>query len=172
MGHTNSWYGPSGWLQFLCGLLRNRAMGFGCRRRRCIADALGVCADDSCAGLGFCGLLAALLRLGLFFGTLLLVRAFEIDATLERLLDEIRAAALGAFLGNRLIVRGEVAFGVVGAAPEDVATARLPLCDVSLAALWALHAFNDVLLDVLALGVAGAGDELAVGALAQNERLA
>ena len=57
----------------------------------------------------------------------------------------------GHFCGNRFVVRGELALGIVRAAPEDVSSARLALGNISHTALGALHAFNQVLLDVFAL---------------------
>ena len=66
----------------------------------------------------------------------LLVGALEEDAGLERLLDEIRVPALRALLRNGLVVRREVALGVVGATPEDIAATRLALRNVALRRTW------------------------------------
>src|SRR5579863_407838 len=146
-------------------------MGLGGGWRGRIADALRVGADHRTFSRRRLGLFATL-RLDLFFGALLLIGALEVDPLLEGLLDQVRAAALGAFLGHGLVVRSEVTFRVIRTAPKDVAPPRLAFGHVADAALGALHAFNQILLDVSALGIAGAGDELAVGSVAQHERLA
>src|SRR4051812_45544624 len=86
--------------------------------------------------------------------------ADELTAVLLRdLLDEERRAAIGALLRDRAVPQREVAVGIIGAAEEHLAAARLALDDVA-AVLRAEHA-GRLLLDVLARRVAGAGGELA-----------
>src|SRR6185437_14263678 len=120
----------------------------------------------------FHGFLSARPGGAFLFGRLLLVRAFEINAGSQHLLHHVGAAALRAFLRHGLVIRREVALGIIGAAPEDVAAPRLALGQISLAALGALHAFNKVLLHILALRIPGARNELAISALAKHQRLA
>src|SRR6185437_12172057 len=72
----------------------------------------------------------------------------------------------------RLVVRREVALGIIGESPEEIAALRLALGNIAGAALGALQALNDVLLHIFALGIARARNELAVGSLAQDQVLA
>src|SRR6185312_15927160 len=97
-------------------------------------------------------LFRALLRSGfLIRRRLFVVRAHQKHTRLQRLLQQIRAAALGAFLVYRLLVRREVALRILRAAVKHVAAPpRLLLDNLALFALRALHA-DRVLLDVLAL---------------------
>ena len=76
--------------------------------------------------------------------------------------------ALRAFLRDRLVVRGEIALRVVGAAVKHVAAASLLLRNVALATLRAGDA-DGVLLDVLTLRIAAAGHKLAKPAVPQNQ---
>src|SRR5579863_5514914 len=109
-------------------------------------------ADHRALRLRLGALLSLLLRRGrFFFGALLHVRAFEVYAALERLLEKVRVATLGAFLRHRLVVRREVALGIIRAAPEHVAALGLAFGNVAGAALGALHSFDNVLLHVFAL---------------------
>src|SRR5437016_1891804 len=113
-------------------------MGLDCRKRRRISDAFRIVTDDRGTRLRLCRLFGALLRLRLFFRTLLLVRTLQEDPCLERLFHQVRAAAFRAFCRDRLVVRREVALGIVGAAPEDIAAACLALCNIANTALRAL----------------------------------
>src|ERR1700690_3323524 len=76
----------------------------------------------------------------------------------------------GAGDGDGLVPGGEVALGVVGAAVEDLAEARLAGAQVP-PALGTGDA-QDLLLHRLAGGVVDAADELAVAALPLHEALA
>ncbi len=91
------------WLK--CGLssgfLHHRPMRLGRGQRRRVANALRVAArprrsppaQRPSRALG-----SPLLRRNLFLGRLLLVRAFQVDARPQRLLHQVRAAALRALL--------------------------------------------------------------------------
>src|SRR5579859_6850255 len=84
------------------------------------------------------------------------------------LLQEVRAAALRTRLRHRLIRRSEIALGIIRATVERVAaTTRLLLHQLAIGALRALHA-DVILLDVFALRIAAAGDELAITSVAQH----
>src|SRR3954469_16955673 len=83
------------------------------------------------------------------------------------LLDEERRAAVGALFGDRTIPEREVAVGIVGAAEEHLAAARLALDDVA-AVLRAEHA-GRLLLDVLAGRIAAARGELAETSLLDHQ---
>ena len=144
------------------------------RRRRRIADPLRIAAHHlapSSAG-------AAAAFFPRFFGAtsssarLLLVRALQEDSRLQRLLHQVRAAALRALLRHRLLIRRKVALRIIRAAPEHVPPPRLALGQVAGAALGALQPFNQVLLHVLALRISRAGDKLPIRSLAQHQRLA
>src|SRR5579863_2346609 len=156
-----------GGLQFplVLGALDHRAVGLGRGDRRRVCDAFGVGADDRTVGRLGRGLLAPLLGLDFLLGALLFVRALEEDARLECLFDQIGAPTLRALLGHGLVVGREVALRIVGASPEDIASARLAFGHVAFPAFGALHPLNEVLLDVLAFWIAGTGNELSVGAL-------
>src|SRR6185437_3552816 len=85
------------------------------------------------------------------------------------LFQQIRAAALRAGLRHWLVRRCEVAIRIVGAAIEGIApTARFFLHQLAILALRALHA-DKILLDVLAVRVSAARDELAVTPVAQHQ---
>src|ERR1035441_913784 len=151
-------------------LLHHRTMRLRRRRRGRVTDPLRVAARPGafhCTG----ALGRALLVCALFLGALLLVGAFQVDARAQRLFHQVRALAQRAFLGHRLVIRRKAALGIIRAAPEDIASPRLTLGQVALPAPGTLHAFNQVLLHVLALGIAGARDELPEGALAEHQRL-
>src|SRR5579864_8251612 len=85
----------------------------------------------------------------------------------QSLLDEVLTAAGRTLLRNRLVGGGELALGVVGAAVESVALAGALLHQFAGFAQRALHA-DKVLLHILALGVAAAGGEFAVAAVAEH----
>src|SRR5579863_6970070 len=157
-------------LQFLVLRFFHRPMLLPRRRRRWITNPLRVSAYHRIASRLGSLLLAALRRR--FFLRRLLVRALQIHARLERLLHQVRATAFRTLLGNRLRVRREIALGIIRAAPEDVSAPRLALGQVALAALRALHSFNQVLLHILAFGITRARHELAIRALPQHQRLA
>src|SRR5262249_51874974 len=81
---------------------------------------------------------------------------------LERLLYQVLAPALGALFSDGFIRRRELALRIVRATVERVATAAgFLLNQIAFFAVGALHA-DEVLFDVLALGVSGAGDEFTV----------
>ena len=110
---------------------------------------------------------------GGFGGGLGLGRSFAVGADQEgsflgHFLQQVGAAAFGAGFGDRLGGGGEVALGILVAAVEEVAAAGFLLDDLAGFAGGALDA-DQVLLDVFALGVAGAGDELAEASVAQQE---
>src|SRR5438270_4574021 len=89
---------------------------------------------------------------------------------LRRLLDQVRRAALGTLLLDRTVPEHEVAIGVIGAAEEDLAAARFALDDLA-ALVGVLRTQNArrLVLDVLALGVIGAGGEFAEAPLLDDE---
>src|SRR5215469_18907035 len=85
---------------------------------------------------------------------------------------EDRPCAGGAGLGQRQVPHRVLAVRVAGAGIEDLAVARLALEERALLALGAFHARVRRLLqglDVLAVRVAGAADELAVAAAADQQ---
>ena len=91
-------------------LFKDRPVSLRLGWRRWVADLLRVLADHHSLRLGFGALPGAFFGRGRFFlGALLLVRALEEDAALKSLLQEVRAAAIGAFLRDGLVVRCEVA---------------------------------------------------------------
>src|SRR5436190_16535887 len=102
----------------------------------------------------------------------LVVVADQLTAVpLGDLLDQERGTAFGTRLGNGPVPEHEVAVGIVRAAEEHLAAPGFSLDNLAagrLAVLRALHA-NRLVLDVLALRVAGAGGELAVAALLDDE---
>src|SRR5947209_12380415 len=84
------------------------------------------------------------------------------------LLQQVRAAALWTSLRHRLIGRGEIALGIIRAAIKRVApAARLLLHQLAIGALRALYA-DKVLLDVLAFGIAAAGNKFPVAPVPQH----
>src|SRR5262249_53205063 len=86
------------------------------------------------------------------------------------LLGEERRVALRALLGDRPIPEHEVAIRIIRAPEEDLAATRLALDDLAalVGVLRALHA-RRLVFDVLALRVLGAGRELAVASLLDDE---
>src|SRR5206468_10352596 len=88
------------------------------------------------------------------------------------LLQDVRVAAGWAALRDRAVPGDGVALGVVAAAEEDAAAAGAALDDAA-AALVARAVETDLLqLDVPALGVVGAGGELAEAAILDGQGLA
>src|SRR5579859_3246086 len=88
-------------------------------------------------------------------------------ARLQVLFDQIFAAAARTLFRDRLVRRSELALGIISAAIERVALARTLFDQVAFFAVGTLHA-NVVLLDVFAVGIATAGGELAVAAMADH----
>src|ERR1700731_526537 len=85
------------------------------------------------------------------------------------LLQQIRATALRAGLSHRLISRRELARGIIRASIECVAALpRLLFYQLAIRALRALHA-DEILLDVFALRISAARDELAIASVAQHQ---
>src|SRR6266404_3686334 len=117
-------------------------------------------------------------RLGFFapFGLVFFVGRFarvigthQHAAGLEVFFQQIRAAALRARLGHWLVRRCELALGIVGAAVERVAaTAGFLLHQLAFFIQRALYP-DEILLDVLALRISAARDELAVASVAQDQ---
>src|SRR5690349_22631732 len=97
----------------------------------------------------------------------LFVGAGDDGSGFQSLLDEVLAAAGRTLLRDGLVRGSELALGVVGAAVESVALAGAFLHQFAGLAQRALHA-DEVLFDVLALGIAAAGGELAVAPVAQH----
>ena len=155
-------------LAILVLFLNHRTVRLRSGHGRRIADALGIGAHHLGSLFSRGRLLAPPLRCGFLFRRLLQIRAHQKDTGPERLLQQVRATALRALFCHRLQIRREVALGIIRATPEDIAPPRATLSQIALAAFGALHPFNQVLLHVFALGIAGAGDELAVRSLAQH----
>src|SRR5262245_41395152 len=90
------------------------------------------------------------------------------------LFQKERAAAIGAGLGDRLVVGGEPALGVAVAAVEEAPPAPFPLHDLALAAVRAeepdLPGF--LLLDVLAVRIVAASNERPEPAAAPHQGVA
>src|SRR6476646_4456831 len=85
------------------------------------------------------------------------------------LFQQVWATTLRACFRNRLVCRRELAVRIIRAAIERVPTAaRLLFHQLAIRALRALHA-NKILLDVLAIRVSAAGDELAIAPVAQHQ---
>src|ERR1039458_533329 len=76
-------------------LLDDRAVGLRGRRWWRVADALGILAHYLGSLFSRGGLLAALLRPGLFVGGLLQIRAHQKHTRFQCLLQQIRTSALG-----------------------------------------------------------------------------
>src|SRR5260370_21735285 len=76
-------------------------------------------------------------------------------------------AALWALSSQGLVIGSEFALGIRGAAVEDVAAPGFLFHHVAFFAIRALHP-NQVLLDVLAIGISAARGELAKAAVTQN----
>src|SRR5439155_1703824 len=89
---------------------------------------------------------------------------------LRRLLDEVRRPAFRTLLGDRPIPQDEVAVGIIRAAEEGLAPARLALDDLAalVGILWARDA-RRLVLDVLAFRIVRARGELAVAALLDHQ---
>src|SRR5262245_4345351 len=91
-------------------------------------------------------------------------------ALLRRLLDQVRRAALRALLVDRPVPEHEIAVRIVGAAEEDLAAPRFALDDLAaLVRILRAHDAGRLVLDVLALGIAGARGELAEAALLDDQ---
>src|SRR5256885_14069420 len=101
----------------------------------------------------------------------LLVVAEDLAAELLRgLLDEIRRAALGAGLVDRAIPQHEIAVGIIRAAEERLPALRFPLDDLAgLVSVLRTPDASRLVLDVFALGIPRARDELAEAALLDDE---
>src|SRR5690348_5975898 len=98
----------------------------------------------------------------------LLVGADQLPAVaLGDLLRQELPPALGTRFRHRLVPEREVALRIIRAAVEDLPAARLAFHDLALV-LRAQHA-RRLLLDVLALRIAGAGGELTEAALLDDE---
>src|SRR5688500_2840789 len=89
------------------------------------------------------------------------------------LLEQVRAAAIGARLGQRTVIGGELALRVAAAAVERPPPAPLALHDLPLAAVRAgkPDLLGFLLLDVLAVRIVAAGDEGAEAASPPHEVL-
>src|SRR6478672_9572321 len=84
-------------------------------------------------------------------------------------LQQIRAAALRARLRHWLICRRKLARRIIRASIERVAAPpRFLFYQLAIRALRALHA-NKILLDVLAIWISAARDELAIASVPQHQ---
>lgn len=92
------------------------------------------------------------------------VRALGDRPRFEPFLDHVAAAAFGAFLGQGLAPRNEVAFGVTVTAVEGLPAFGASLNDVALMALGTGDAYC-FLLYILARGVIATSGKLAEAAL-------
>src|ERR1035438_5043963 len=169
--------GLSDRLQFLLPalLLHHRPVRLHRRQRRRISNSLRIAAYHRalrrlCALLG--RLDRPLLRRRHFLRALLLVRALQVDPRLQHFLHQVRALALRALLRDRLVIRREIALGIIRATPEDISPSRLALSYISGPAFGTLQSFNQVLLHVLALRIPGTGYELPVCPLPKHQRFA
>src|SRR5882672_11593721 len=97
-----------------------------------------------------------------------LVRTGNDRTGLQIFFHEEFVAATWAFLVDGLVGRGELALGVVRAAVESVALARLLLHQVPILAQRALHA-DEVLFHKLAIGIARAGREFTIASVANHQ---
>src|SRR5271166_3872611 len=97
----------------------------------------------------------------------LFVRAGDHWPGFQIFLDQVFAATARALFRDRLACRGELALRIIRAAIERVALARALLDEVAVFALRTLHA-DEVLLDVLALGISAARGELAETAMTDH----
>src|SRR5580658_3746669 len=97
-----------------------------------------------------------------------LIRTRDYRSVFADSLHQVLMPAIGALLGNGLGRRSELAVWIVPASVKSVALARPFFDEFAFFAFRTLHA-DEVLLDILAVGIATAGSELAVAAVTQNQ---
>src|SRR6185312_4863531 len=91
---------------------------------------------------------------------------------LQELLQQIGMVATGAGLGHRPLPQAKVALRVARAAVEGLAAFRALFGDVAFLALRTLEAGNEILFDVFAVRVPGAGGEFPVPPVLHHQILA